>query len=486
MAVKDSLSKCTTYSNPYDTKSYPIRTQQNGPSHLSTSFTKDVLEISEGKLKKDAQAHLDSAASRIPTGLYVVICKVGKYTFLALFIPPYFLLYTMPKWLFSVAAPAAFEAVSRPIVRLAKMIKKAIETTIHSIWQPVMHFFQRVNAKIKQMTQLILSANRKAIKAFKSSLAAISRPFQEAFQRVFALLRKLRDFNPFSRMKQFSASFRQVVANVFNQSLESFDRFKQKIANRLKKNQEWVLSKGALLFQNLKNTFQSSSQMANRAVAWLGQMAKAPFQAISRGYQGVKNRIKESVQPFKTMLSHQTERLQFFIKRSGQKFKEGVTSLLRPFHRLGQSTARQFKQLFQKGSAAAERMIAILPQGVQRFLQESRMLTLLRQFIGWLFRLILLPLKVFGRLVKGAFNAVIQVPLNITKRAVLIKSSISGFWGFITRFFEKIQRGGVYVLKKTVYWFLITILLFGFTFLFIGRSIAKATLSIAQKQPQQS
>jgi hypothetical protein len=104
--ASDSLSRCdpNQYSSIYDVRKRPDIKHE--PVAATRPIHKDTIEISRDKLKEEALNRLRH------TSKYMIaqnsFMRIGKYLFLAVALPPYFVIYGLPKWILVEGIPAIF------------------------------------------------------------------------------------------------------------------------------------------------------------------------------------------------------------------------------------------------------------------------------------------------------------------------------------------------------------------------------------------
>jgi hypothetical protein len=479
MVVRDSLSKCD-YSNPFDVKNYSHHNASSS-SHVSKSFTKDVLEISEDKIKKEAMIHIDSAASRIPSGLYVVVSRVGKYTFLALAIPPYFVLYMMPRWLLMTAIPEGLKAAFQPMIRLLKMIQQAMKVTVHAVWHPVIHFFHRMAVKIKQIRQKLKGFTKRFSAATAKKVGVMFGPIRAAFNRLVAVLAQLKAFSPLSQIKQWGRAIAQGMASLFQGFSTGFTTRLQKAMRKATNGRKWILSKGGPILARLTAVFQSSSEIANRMLAWIGERISVSFRVIVnlKHFKKIKITVQSILQSCKGVLN----KLAKSMRRQMIKLKNKVIDLAKPYKRWAKAFRNYSQSFFQQGQAFAKAMAKkshdALPMRMQRFLNENRYIVLLKKWGRAMWRLIALFFTSLFKLITRIFSKITPNRFWISSGyAIVISAARSGSRILFKPVDYAIKSAGwasLYILKKTIYWFLVVMILSGFAIFFAYRLLIDTT-----------
>lgn len=481
MPIKDSLSKCDTYSNPFDTKNYGIKTHRNEPAHKATSFTKDVLEISQETVKKDAMQYLDSAANRVPSGLYVVVCRVGKYTFLALTMPPYFLLFAFPKWLFVQLIPTAAKTIVRPLLSLVKIVQNSIKVAVHVIWQPIMRFFHRIELAMKKFgkkVSVVGSRIKETVnRVFNKTIAFITRPFKQAYKQAYEMVKGVFHAitHPLATMKQMSQAMVRPVIHVFKRIATRVSALKEKGSKTLKNVRKWVSNKTETWSQGLQGTFASAAQLANHITQWIWRTANAPIEKIGKGFKSLKGHLNGLFKP----VAKGIEAMFQVVRQQIERLKEKVVHLVEPLQRFGESMAKQSREFFNQGKAFATEVIQSvykhLPEHVQRFLTENPWVLLLRRLIKVFWKLMAAPIKLVVYILRRAWNTAQQIPGTVKNTMEKVSTGAKQCWEYILAPVKQVKRAGITVLRTIVYWSLIIIILFGYTVGFACRLVVNST-----------
>lgn len=194
---QDSLSRCQedSYANLYDLHKPSLRKEQ---SALLRAPSRDVLEISRAKLEQEALKSL-----RHHTDVTVAqhsFMRVGKYLFLAVALPPIFVLYKIPKWIVITALPLFFT----PFVQMWEIVKKVanqqwqkqvsyfvkisetLQTIWHSILLPITHVFSQLQLQWQQLKKHFTSM-KKFLESSLSRTTLFYKPFNAIKEQVFKL-----------------------------------------------------------------------------------------------------------------------------------------------------------------------------------------------------------------------------------------------------------------------------------------------------------
>lgn len=201
--TRDSLSRCETnsYSTLYDVRSRPPPKEKKVAG--TDPIHKDTLEISKDKLEKEALSrlrHFSKYSISLPGGFV----RVGKYLFVGIALPPYLLLYAIPKWVALVALPTLLSFWMRVGKGGTKQVKKLHQRIIERIqiaamwirkqWgvcsQPIVKIFMELGHLLQHLKQMLVPLTLRMrngmglvrlVKKAKAQLVSLTSLPQKAF-----------------------------------------------------------------------------------------------------------------------------------------------------------------------------------------------------------------------------------------------------------------------------------------------------------------
>ncbi len=313
----DSLSRCdpNLYSSMFDVrKRSDIK---HHPVSATPSIHKDTIEISRDKLKEEALSRLRH------TSKYVIaqnsFMRIGKYLFLAIAFPPYFVLYGLPKWVVVEGIPAIFsmcvwmwkkvhhqtqkhvEAGTKKVVQIVQFVQRLAQVLI----QPIVHLALEIRQGILRMREHTLQFFKRII---RRTQAALKLPLR------------------------LTESFKQLQKRMTN-IREKWSQQVQTLAVRMQEGIQWIketpqvfLGWGQAQLQHLRQQavslgtqwkihFKHSHQFAQRATGWIYQQ-----------FKNVKGNFKSGVIPLVNFYRHQLQphwqQLKEACKRKGRQTRD--------------------------------------------------------------------------------------------------------------------------------------------------------------------
>ena len=207
---RDSISRCDDGNSIYST----IRNHQT-PRQLPAANSMDKFiakpeespqESVQARLNREMFNKVDKMSMPLPHDSFVAVVQVGKYLVLAIMLPPYLLLYGIPKWFFSVAVPQAMDFAKQQFTRLGQMfqqwsnkvvdlMKGALDQTLgealRMMQQQGKRFLNYANEMMKWPGKALTAMVEKGQKALsgpynsvKNSASELSEVFQQQTRRL--------------------------------------------------------------------------------------------------------------------------------------------------------------------------------------------------------------------------------------------------------------------------------------------------------------
>lgn len=198
---KDSISSGDShYNNPYSNDPGIMRGYSVRRAVIYRSA--DTLETQQQRLERQVETRF-LQNQQIPSGKIVIIAQVGKYAVLAFVLPPYYLLYEGPKWIFIQIEPLLWLAIEKSGDLLLMLSTFAID-----FWAGIgkkLQFYQKPKKILKERLlgfqqrialggQRFLAAWNKRLLPLKNFIAYIQGLSIKAQKEKSALVERLRKF----------------------------------------------------------------------------------------------------------------------------------------------------------------------------------------------------------------------------------------------------------------------------------------------------
>jgi hypothetical protein len=301
---RDTLTKCPEglYNNMFSVES---RGHHKAPSVHHKDTTERCL--SQEALDRLQRPSKDTIAQ--PSFLFR---RIGKYVFLSIALPPYFLLYGIPKWLLVEALPTLFSVLTLLSDKFQKKLQKPLNKVVEILNQVVFY--------IRMMTKRILLPVVKLgieIRQFFQRLNKRVQHFLENMgEALKAAMKKPADWasNLIDRTKAGWIAARQWIS-------EKLDAAQHGIVNGL----NWVKQTPLALFKwgsaqiqkmnasqanwrnKISSKFQSSKNTAHACSQWVNNQFSALKGLVSASFSPFIKLYQQALKPFFSSLSNFTK-----------------------------------------------------------------------------------------------------------------------------------------------------------------------------------
>lgn len=284
--ASDSLSRCdpNLYSNIYDVrKRSDIKHEPIAATH---PVHKDSIEISRDKLKEEALNRLRH------TTKYVVaqngFMRIGKTLFFAIALPPYFLLYGLPKWIFVEGIAAIYLFSSKFWKKMQGRVQKRIDPGVQKMAQMIQLMRRHIGRILIQPFLRLSLEIRQGLRRMQSH---ILRFFQQRKARTKRTLP-----HPYSivttRFKNLQKKLSLIREKFVQQTGKMAIRLQEGIPSILKSSQ-LLINWGNTQLQRLNEQaaswgvkwnkkFHTSQKLAQSATNWLSHQFKQGRKGFSR------------------------------------------------------------------------------------------------------------------------------------------------------------------------------------------------------------
>jgi hypothetical protein len=306
--VRDGLSKWEP--NMLETRPLPYKTN---PVIKKPAFAKDSLEISKEKLKQEALdrlRHTSKFTVESPAGMVI---RVGKYMFLAAALPPYILLYRIPKWVLVEIAPVAMKLTLTPL----KYIGNKLQNRLLIMQQKLSQFLQRLQKTAKGLIQPVFDLG-----------LHIQNVLQRMRSQVVVFFNGIKKGVSFQKISQMPAQFGKGLKKKWNQKAMQLQNQIGAFFSPIKHSFHWLKAlpkKMALrrllsnkkmkqgvnhLSKGLELKFERAKKQAHQMTDWLLKQSQRPFSALKAFFKPYADQIKSAFRkiPFKKAKSFLQER----------------------------------------------------------------------------------------------------------------------------------------------------------------------------------
>lgn len=412
--LRDSLTRYSAneYSNICDVRTRP--TYKPAAASPTQPINKDTLEISKEKLTQEALNRLRHVSK------FVIVqnsfMRVGKFLFVAVAIPPFLLLYEIPKWTLMVALPQILSVcsvffqkaskvaksktkiVTEYISKISLLIKKKLNVLLAPLVRVMMEIQELVRRVGHKVTRFLSQIHQRILRRQDQVKKSISK-VRDGFNKINEWVQ-----NPIKAFNEMLGKLRELPNHAFQMCLNFF-----KSRESVKK-----LSQGIKLSQNLaENTVNwVSSKFINAKLK-----AEQVTLHLKKFYQGIIRPIVEAV-------------------------KNAIIAKWNPFQNKVKKRFLEARQFIQKGTEFFE------------FLQKRPHLPHFE--FAWMPAFIRGKLQTWMKneivqaVIKGIIQFILFVVVNILKGIDLILKTVHQVIAFIAKWIKPIAA----IIKRSISWVL--------------------------------
>lgn len=465
--TRDSLSRSEI--NPYslhevrkrpDIKQEPIAPTQ--PIH------KDSIEISRGELHKEALERLRHSSKYVI--IQVAFIRIGKYLFVGLTLPPYLILYGIPKWIIKIGLPTILLVIHPIFKKIAQGIQKKFNKIIAKVASSLSWLQNLSKVIIQPIVSLGLYINN-GIQHFKQNLIKISNRFAHLKGRVkralFSPLKMKHEMvqqwvvQQFSKLSLFFQSKMGRVKQILQKINLPFKFFKRLSAK---------ISSFTNLAKPLAKRWQFSQQLATQFSNWLlkqGKQRKIDFKRISQPLKVAAQRSFYSIfTPLRQALRAFSWRTKGFFKQKKESF------FLKIKNKLSKLKSLSSASILAKFSSYS---FAWLPQFLRRILSKFLLSKAAESCVRVGIKLAYGSLSLFFRFCQVVEKLYLFLVKGMGRISPLIQVKLKQGYVLISKYVHFIQKYIGRILRKTVYHTLVVVVMINLLILWGIQSVVEIT-----------
>lgn len=326
--MRDSLRPCNSqdYSTQFQIHDHPD--YKPSPIRETPSTSKDTIQTYRNDLKQEALNRLRHTSDAVVYQKMALVVRIGKYLFLAAAVPPYLLLYSIPKWIVVEAIIPLFQTFFNMATKVQKTISERLEIitqkltqildrlrgTIRGLISPIFKFSTDIATTLKKMYDNVA--------AFLARLSDIKLPsFRPKFRLGNVLANKMNTIK--DKIKMARARIRQAIDHSIDkirQQVQDVFRpltdkiaiplaFAQKLFNKLNPLPRLRTLRGFMpsrppIPQVFPQALQHSRQLAEQVTAFIAQKMHAVGKRIQQTYLTAKALLSSGPSKIWTRIRH--------------------------------------------------------------------------------------------------------------------------------------------------------------------------------------
>lgn len=406
--MRDSLSRCHT--NPYSLQEM----KQTTKPVITPTSRPDTLEISREKLQKEALGRLRHTTKQ--TIAHNGFMRIGKVLFMAVAIPPYIVLFGIPKWVLVVALPSTVTLLSIVSQKVQKKLKQKIQKVVRFIQVVIQKGQNQLKVLVQPLVRLALEI-RNQIQQLRERVVVFSNYVINAFNKPLEKLKK--GSAKLKTLGHHSQKFMQrILAGVTTPIpalMEKAQQLGQSIVTRLK---------GISLPKINWDRSEKIASAASQKVEYFFKASQAKIQTVTKQISIVLQKITQPIGLFykkiEDFVTDKYAKVENFLRKTTSYLKN-----LKDRYRFSESIA--FQGMPKKWRQHLNQPIIrqTIEKGVRGFYS---LLILFTQAIEWLFKLVGQVVKAVVKSVQGAFKVIQKISLIFVEQAVTVMALIGKYF----------------------------------------------------------
>lgn len=425
MPKGDTISRYESY-DMFSVSSTPRRTDEKLAN--PTKNIKDTVETSQEKTDRLAPPKVAPSDNRAAKDSQVEVGRAGRFVFMAICLPPYFVLYGIPKWIMVNLLPNVMKVSMQGMKFTGSLAENLKAWVAEAIVNPLRDAFGKLQFVIKELGKsageflsylkqgllkpfhLMKAAALYPLKMAGELVQETSKRFQEVVKLTHLLFKRINE-----GLKELGNSFKvarkvveapliktrealSVLASAFTEAFAKAAKYKPEFSFKIATSPESPFKKIKSYAEKVGNAVAEARQMVTHAVA-----------AVAQPVINLLIELKsEPVEFSKAALRRLRE-------KSGQAIK-GVVSKVRSA--LGQGK-RFFRSLPGRAKSRVQKVVCFFRGPVRSFIREE--IPFLADAYNYIHRIIAKVLAMLHFLYKHLERAVLKKAAYIQKQYIRAK-----------------------------------------------------------------
>jgi hypothetical protein len=423
---RESVSRCEDANSLYSTirnHHVPRQIQRSSTDKYINEAAQPAQESVQARLNREMVNRVENIGLQLPHESFVAVVQVGKYMLLAVMLPPYLLLYGIPKWLLGTLVPEVFFFARAQCIKVGKFVQDVANKVI-DLMQAAMdqtlgealRMFKRESdrftgamaAMLAQMQKSLSNGAQNALGKLQGVFNAFTNGLSGSTETLQALLRRLaQQAADAAAMALKIASMVKSAAGSLKNGLERMGNFVTGFAGNISALAAWMTShirNGATkVSEGLSGAFERGRSFARMLS---DAMEKISFENFWKKMMSFGKRIAGKAQEVgdkcREFLARTYERAEEAVTKAAQVVMKNIIAIPQAtlqvvvwiYKLLPERRRAQISKFYQGGRRIAKGIVA-MGRGAARGIQfvfsavseaYSIFMAEIRRWIAWLFK----------------------------------------------------------------------------------------------------
>lgn len=429
----DSISSgAAYYSNPY--RQDPGFRQANRVL-VDQKRRLDSIQSEQQRLERDLQSQFQNNL-RLPPGSLVLAFEVGRYIVLAIFMPPYYIVYEGPKWLFLQIKPFILEGLEKG-EEVFKLIQSFIILNLKNLFQLTI---EKPLSACQKILQKLTKSKEKGLHKEKTSthivdlskviFKALSKPFQQLAKIIPYVQAKYQEFKKvfLEQAKVFYPHVKKLIQKTLQQLQNNVQERVEKVKSTLKP----YVQKINATFNTVVNAISKKTQEVIQST--LIVPVKTAYQFIQ------KIAIQNLVVPLQTLLR------KIIQEKLVDPFKQTIAAVTEPLKNIAKQVSNHIKEIKERVEVHLQTALKVVSMPIALLTNVyAKAFFALQANV----KPLLVPFRHFVSTVKRIGNTLKRGVQRVTEKASdYLKEKMSEFKQWSSKGKKVIQKGAEIVVNK--------------------------------------
>lgn len=283
---RDSIAKCSPGNDLYAMIQNPALKVPSKPTSMKKV---DSIKSLQKDMERDAVAKIGKWTEN-----FIVVARAGKFVFLAIAIPPYILLYGLPKWLLAEALPSLLHGGMKPFKIMTEKIKGLFKANDNGILSHLKNTMAAISTQVAEYIKWIDRTSRALFVHLKHQIVSMGyrllQPFMPTFQK---------------SLKAAESVTKLLLQKTYEKGDQHAEIARQFVTFA------WNVAKHELV-----------SQFRPYALA-----VKSGFNSLRKNIEKLIEKPRIEIQKFKTAATHRLKKTQEVLKSVGLKISKNTATI---------------------------------------------------------------------------------------------------------------------------------------------------------------